>query len=494
MLIPAVTVVDADTTVADAKRALGCYADSARIVVRRRVDRFVFWYVIQAGELSRQLQDAKDGDTLGSVVSLERLKSANTFEGDDAPAGFDGVVIRGDRVVGIAESEGEEEDSDLGFGATAVEAELDDFAEEGEGAEPDPLIDRGFRSREEVPAEGKNGDVVPVYFATDRKSEGEWKGRKLFGGERGGLQFGVADVSIPRAHERGVIERPPWWRPWENPEKHVVVLTVKTLERPEFTKAARKGVKESETKEVLMFVHGYNVDFPAALHRTAQLAHDLFFRGERDGIAGAGPYRAVPFLYSWPSQGATLDYMTDETNARWTVEHFEQVLRLALSEIGATTVHVIAHSMGNRVLIEALRTFDATALPAGSARLREVILAAPDFDADTFRTFIKRFHQRAENFTLYASSNDKALKLSQKLRSGLRRAGESGADLVVVEGLDTIDASDVMHGDFLDHSYFGGKTVLSDLFYLLCQDLDPVDRHLRQAEKAGLPYWRFAKG
>jgi esterase/lipase superfamily enzyme len=146
--------------------------------------------------------------------------------------------------------------------------------------------------------------------------------------------------------------------------------------------------------------------------------------------------------------------------------------------------------MGNRVLAEALRSFDASRLPEGSARLRQIVFAAPDIDADTFRGLAEHFYDDAERLTLYASCNDKALQVSKGLH-GYPRAGDC-ADIVVLEGLDTIDASSV-DTDFLGHSYFGdNRSLLSDLYWLIKQGNPPTDRFgMKRLMKEDIPYWLF---
>lgn len=475
-LLHALAVVEASATVGAALDALRGYDDAARAVVRRRVEGFDLYYLLTVAELrgllaggdgAATLEDAAPWADLAAVEALQESSGVEVAVGETPR-----VVLRGSRVVGIAEGE------------TAGSVAAVPPPAPGAGRR-----ERGFRSRAPAAREtAGEGFLVPVYYATDRAPEGESEGKQLYGARRGELGFGIAEVSIPLDHRKGKIERPPWWRRREDTERDVVVLTVRKLKRPDFVAGAAGEVGKSAGREVILFVHGYRVSFPEALRRTAQLAHDLMPSRQ----AGGASFDALPVLFSWPSQGELLDYLTDEVNARWAVDHFEQVLELVLTELGAATVHVVAHSMGNRVLVEALRTFDPAQLAAGSARLREVVLAAPDVDADTFRAFARRFHQRAGSFTLYASSNDRALALSRQLRGGLRRAGESGADLVVVDGVQTIDASGVMREDFLSHSYFAQKTVLSDLFYLLKHDFEPGDRDgLRKLDRDGLPYWEF---
>lgn len=93
--------------------------------------------------------------------------------------------------------------------------------------------------------------------------------------------------------------------------------------------------------------------------------------------------------------------------------------------------------------------------------------------------------------TLYASSKDLALQASQ-LVHGNPRAGDSGDGLVVVDGIETIDASTVTTG-FLGHSYFAEVTsVMSDIYYLIRHSNKADDRFgLMRAEAADGRCWKF---
>jgi len=317
--------------------------------------------------------------------------------------------------------------------------------------------------------------IVPVYFATDRAHTGEERPDRQFGGERGEVSFGQASVSVPDDHRMGRIEKPRWWRLEfrPNPDKHVVLLTLVTLDRDglvgEFAKDQRAGAREA-----LLFVHGYNVSFGAALRRTAQISYDLGFQG-------------IPLLFSWPSRAETAKYTVDETNARWAQPHFRQFIQLLLDEGGFDALHVIAHSMGNRVVAETLR--DVRFGPA--TRLRQVVFAAPDIDSDTFKDLAVSFGQGAERFTLYASSEDKALALSKTVH-GYPRAGDSGPNVVVMDGIDTIDATAV-DTSLVGHAYYGdNRSILSDMFALVHDGLPPERRFgLRPRQHLAGRYWVF---
>lgn len=318
--------------------------------------------------------------------------------------------------------------------------------------------------------------IVPVLYATDRdRAPGGG-----FGGGRGELRFGKALVGIPDDHRLGALEKPRRWRLRFRaaPERDVVLGGTAELTADGFGREARSLLDGTGPRQALVFVHGYNVGFSDAAVRTAQIAYDLGFTG-------------VPVLYSWPSRGGVLAYEEDANNARWTVPHFQEFLRRTLTASGAEEVHVIAHSMGNRVLTEALHGFDTTALPAGAARLGNVVLAAPDVDADVFRQVAPALVRQARRTTLYASSRDRALALSRRL-AGYPRAGQSGEGIVVVKGVDTVDATALDTG-LMSHSYIGDhSSILSDVHAVIHHAAPPAGRFgLAAVEHRDGAYWEF---
>lgn len=331
--------------------------------------------------------------------------------------------------------------------------------------------------------------IVPVLYATDRDrtardraagGDGTAGDDGGFGGRRGGLGYGKALVGIPDDHRIGAVEKPRRWllRFRAAPERDVALGGTTDLTAAGFGEEARSLLAGSGSRQALVFVHGYNVGFGAAAVRTAQIAYDLGFTG-------------VPVLYSWPSRGGVLSYEEDANNARWTVPHFQEFLRHTLTASGADEVHVVAHSMGNRVLTEALAGFDTTGLPAGAGRLGNVVLAAPDVDADVFRQVAPALARQARRVTLYASSGDRALGLSRRI-AGYPRAGQSGEGIVVVKGVDTVDATALDTG-LMSHSYIGDHTsVLSDVHALIHHGTPPSGRFgLTAAEHRDGGYWTF---
>ena len=319
--------------------------------------------------------------------------------------------------------------------------------------------------------------VVRVLYATNRKP---LPGTPLqFGGDPAELTYGYADVSMPRDHRIGELEAPTIWRLEfrEDPNKHVVLLQATRESDVEFFGQLNERLTQSPGKRALVFVHGFNQTFDEAIRRTAQLAYDLKIGGP-----------AITF--SWPSQGslAPLSYTKDQRNADVSAHALKEFLLRMRATAPTFTIHVIAHSMGNRVLAQALEQMGS----APGRPLGQVAMMAPDIDAQLFRQAAKQIAARASRVTLYASSQDIALKAAQRI-AGYPRAGAGGPDVVVVPGIDTIDASSVETSSLgLGHRYYGDSdTILADLYALIDGRL-PADRFaLRPVTAPAGKYWLF---
>ena len=331
--------------------------------------------------------------------------------------------------------------------------------------------------------------LIKVYFATDRLGDSEiTTASHHFGSEwnKAGdhLTTGVVTVSIPPGHEEGKVERP--FHLWsyefrEDPAKHVVLTKFDLLDGNTFYGALRGefAARNDSERDALVFIHGFNVVFDDAAYRTAQIAFDLGFHG-------------VPMMYSWPSQGKLRAYDGDEETTNWSSPHLQAFLERVARESGAKRIHIIAHSMGNRVLTNALLALGRE--PDIQPMFENVIMAAPDVNAymflDQLWPGIKR---AAKRFTLYASSDDGALRASKRAKGkqDFQRLGEAGPNIVVLSGLDTIDASGI-DTSLLGHSYVDScQPVLSDLSQLVDEGLAPLKRKLNDRQKEGLAYWAF---
>lgn len=322
--------------------------------------------------------------------------------------------------------------------------------------------------------------VMRVFFATNRELSGDRHPARLFGNMRGTLRYGSCEVSIPRDHRMGELECPSLLRLElrQDPDQHVVLMSAETAEHDAFMERLKQAIALHGSRSALLFIHGYRTTFEDAARRTGQLAYDLGFPG-------------APVFFSWPSQGKLSGYIVDEANVEWAQADLAAFLADFLQQSDAEHVYLLAHSMGSRAMARATASVIA-ARPELAGRIREVILAAPDIDAEVFRhQLLPALAGRPTPLTLYASSGDSALRASKAIH-GYARAGESGPGLVVAPGVETIDASAVDTG-FIRHAYFAEKrTALSDMYYL-------IQKHARAAERFGLQavdgalgrYWTF---
>jgi esterase/lipase superfamily enzyme len=324
-------------------------------------------------------------------------------------------------------------------------------------------IQEGEDPRSPAPAQDPNLSYVRVFYSTDREETIQFGVGPQYGPGRSKdavLHYGECEISIPKTHKLGMLESPSILRLEfkPDPQKHIVLASIESLEEQAFLTAVADAVEESATREAFVFVHGYNVMFADAVRRTGQIAFDLNFVG-------------APILYSWPSNGRVEDYTFDETNAQWSQDHFKRFLCLLAQHVTAAKIHVIAHSMGNRVVCGALKELSLQA--DNPVALSQIVLAAPDMDADTFKELAAMLAGLSKGVTLYQSSKDKALLASKKIH-GNPRAGEP---VLVIPGLDSIDAS-LVDTDFLGHGYFADTWALLSDIHALLANAEPAARRV----------------
>jgi len=320
--------------------------------------------------------------------------------------------------------------------------------------------------------------LVRVFYATDREQISTSEGIDFTAkrSDYGALHFGECNISIPDTHKIGRVESPSILRLeyFPDPERHIILQTIENLDEQMFFRKVADSIAKAPARDAFVFIHGYNVSFEDAARRTGQIAFDLDFIG-------------APVFYSWPSNGKLADYPADEANIIWTAPHFERFLELLSQYGGAKRIHIIAHSMGNRAVCDALKHVKRT---GSRMKFNHLVLAAPDIDADTFRELADNLTGLSERVTLYESSKDKAIKASRKFHQNPR----AGEPLLIIKGLDTVDASKV-DTDFLGHSYFGDSwPLLSDIHSILSKDDHPRDRFgLREIEHVDGLYYEFVR-
>lgn len=191
-------------------------------------------------------------------------------------------------------------------------------------------------------------------------------------------------------------------------------------------------------KHVTVFVHGYNNDWRDAARRYRQISDDLY-----------GPARlGLCVLFTWPSNGQTAHYLADREDARASgpalAQAFNSLFEHSLlmqgkaangSAVCKAKVSVIAHSMGNWVLQNALYyTWERHNKPLLVSLINQCVMVAADVDNDLFAGGEAIGDSRSEGIanlcyrvTALYTGKDSVLGVSAGLKHfGKRRLGRSG--------------------------------------------------------------------
>ena len=243
---------------------------------------------------------------------------------------------------------------------------------------------------------------VPMFVVSTRKGKGD--SNELADGVRDSLQT----VTVPPGHQPGQVERASFGS--SNPDKHFTVSAFRSLDDDELRQeiASHLSGRIGSNRDVLLYVHGFNTSYDEARFRLAQVATD-------------GRFGGVPMLFTWPASGSLLDYEAAKESASASRDALAQTLLELGSIPDIGRIHILAHSMGSWLTMEALRQ-DAIAGHADlNGKLGDVMLAAPDIDVGVFRNQIDKVDP--SHISVLVSANDRALSLSRRLAGDRPRVG-----------------------------------------------------------------------
>jgi esterase/lipase superfamily enzyme len=323
---------------------------------------------------------------------------------------------------------------------------------------------------------------VTVYYATDRQYQ---PGSRNYGWQPNRvapyLSYGSVVVSIPEKRAPGELPLPPWYAilSGDNAQKYVLIKETTRLSHADFLASVKARIQAApERRAAFIYIHGYSNSFDDAARRTAQMAVDL-------------DIGALPVFYSWPSKGTFAGYEFDENAAEWTQAHLQTFLADFAAHSSATDIYIIAHSMGNRPMTVALANL-LEKRPELRPLFKQVVLAAPDINADIFREQIApRFASLKLPATLYASANDKAIRASYSFAEW-DRIGDIRRPVVTIPGMELVDASAVIM-NFTGHDYFASNRVLlTDIATMIKTGQRAKNRGGLKGIPAQAPqYWAF---
>jgi esterase/lipase superfamily enzyme len=301
--------------------------------------------------------------------------------------------------------------------------------------------------------------TYPVWYGTNRAPRDATDSSKGYSAERDSkVHLGRCEVFIPKSHKIGSTGSSWWARLKSGVDDRLRLLSISELSPEVYW--AQIATYPLEDRDAVIFVHGYNVSFESAALRAGQIGFDLSIKG-------------CMAFFSWPSQGSIGGYITDEASIEASELAIMQFMIDFATRSDAPRVHIIAHSMGNRGVLRAVDRMASHAQAITGKRFGQIILAAPDVDADTFRNLSTAYVNLSQRTTLYVSTRDHAVEASQWLHS-FPRAGLV-PPIMIVPGIDTIN---VTNADLtmLGHGYVAeSRSVLEDMHRLIVHG-DPPER------------------
>jgi esterase/lipase superfamily enzyme len=256
-----------------------------------------------------------------------------------------------------------------------------------------------------------------------------------------------------------------------------------------FAAAVDEKLSRSQSRDVVVYVHGFKVPFENPLLVATELWH---FMG----------YDGVFIPYSWPATPRLLAYFSDVETAALSAHYLKQFIQFLRKRTGAERVHVLGYSAGTRLVLDAVSMLAIEQdSRSDGARIGEVILVGSDVDTGLFANALNNgILEASERTTVYLSGIDSALRFSnlvfgrdrlgqilgKDMPAHVRRALLARDELVLVDVTDAEDA-----GARNGHSYFRDSPwVSSDILATLTRRLGPRERGLVRPDP-GLPIWSY---
>lgn len=241
---------------------------------------------------------------------------------------------------------------------------------------------------------------IPLFVASTRRGEGAT--------DDGRAHFSLTAIGVPQNHRPGAVERPSFGGADKN--RHFTVLSKRNMDEEEFygELAAHVSGRIGVSRDILLYVHGFNTSHDEARFRLAQVVAD-------------GGFSGVPTLFSWNSRGGLFNYESDKEAATVSRDALEKVILSLAKTPGVGRVHILAHSMGSWLTMETLRGIALSGHPDLDGKLGEVMLANPDIDLNVFRQQVARLDPH--RVSIFVANNDRALSLSSRIAGDRPRLG-----------------------------------------------------------------------
>ncbi len=371
--------------------------------------------------------------------------------------------------------------------------------------------------------------TLKLYFATNRKHDGRdrWKPTGYLtrfsddGAEN--LRFGRLELTVPEADVRACLAEDCGFGPGNgNRLAGVLAQRMKkkgalaieafreTLDptKPDTQQAAKVFGSQAMFQElqdemracsdVLVFIHGFNVSWEDAVASALALQESL-----NQPDAGKPAQRVLVVLFSWPSDGKALPYVSyksDRTDAlasggavgRAFLKMRDFLLKVRTLDLRGRDqacgqeIHLLCHSMGNYVLQAALdRLYEHTPGNTFPRMFEHIFLCAPDVDDDVLEPGkpLGAVHELAQHVTVYSNRGDVSMYISDYTKGHPERLGHNGPARPVQlhNKVHAVDCTAIVTG-LVEHSYYQDGRINQDIRLSIASV--PFDSPLRRRTRS----------
>lgn len=245
-----------------------------------------------------------------------------------------------------------------------------------------------------------------VNFASNRQWVKDANGRPVFGKQPGPtLVLGRAHTVVGDGYQPGDLT-------------DISIESLAIQENPDDLNALFPD-PNAKSKPVLVFVHGFRVEFEEAIQRVTQIVHELDYDGH-------------VFLYTWPSVfELTFEaYVQDQNAIDASVKSCCLFLGNLADHFGGEKVQILAHSLGCRLIAKTIQSLLSEESAGKEKIFQNLIFAAPDIELDNFKqSYLPALKVAARRVTIYFSSKDGDLALAESLDRRPPRLGRKGLPL-----------------------------------------------------------------
>jgi esterase/lipase superfamily enzyme len=216
-------------------------------------------------------------------------------------------------------------------------------------------------------------------------------------------------------------------------------IETKQLSRDDFT-AALRARDSTGTAGAIMYVHGYAVTFGLAITQASDIGH----RGSHRGAVVVFAWPAHASVVSWPSTSAvfTRAYRNDSAMAVASHPAFREAASIVRDATGGGNLTIVGHSLGSRLVSEALAEPSALRDSLVAKPLPSLVLFAPDIGLSRFRdTLAASLRPVAARRIVYASDDDRLMTISRLVNHEYRAGQATAARTLVPLGIELVDVT-----------------------------------------------------